>query len=87
MVCEVLQMSYVMPLPHIRYTRELSLSVDDLAKHDKRRQLRAKQLEEHNGTQYVLLGHSFHLVFCNKHFGARFTFKCLQIMVTTLFKS
>ena len=55
MLCEVLQMSYVMPLPHIRYTRELSLSVDDLAKHDKRRQLRAKQLEEHNGTQYVFL--------------------------------
>ena len=61
MLCEVLQMSYVMPLPHIRYTRELSLSVDDLAKHDKRRQLRAKQLEEHNGTQYVLLGHSVSL--------------------------
>ena len=60
MLCEVLQMSYVMPLPHIRYTRELSLSVDDLAKHDKRRQLRAKQLEEHNGTQYVLLAILFH---------------------------
>ena len=82
MVCEVLQMSYVMPLPHIRYTRELSLSVDDLAKHDKRRQLRAKQLEEHNGTQYVFLAILFHLEFCNKLFRARVTF---QIMVTVLF--
>ena len=85
MLCEVLQMSYVMPLPHIRYTRELSLSVDDLAKHDKRRQLRAKQLEEHNGTQYVFLAILFHLEFCSKPFRARVTFKCLQIMVTTLF--
>ena len=33
----VLQMSYVMPLPHIRYTRELSLSVDDVARGDQRK--------------------------------------------------
>ena len=33
----VLQMSYVMPLPHIRYTRELSLSVDDIARNDSRK--------------------------------------------------
>ena len=84
MLCEVLQMSYVMPLPHIRYTRELSLSVDDLAKHDKRRQLRAKQLEEHNGTQYVFLAILFNF---DKHFRARFTFKWLQKMVTVLFLS
>ena len=75
MLCEVLQMSYVMPLPHIRYTRELSLSVDDLAKHDKRRQLRAKQLEEHNGTQYVFSANLFHLELCNKLLRARVTFK------------
>ena len=42
----VLQMSYVMPLPHIRYTRELSLSVNDIAKNDERKKLRSKQYEE-----------------------------------------
>ena len=75
MLCEVLQMSYVMPLPHIRYTRELSLSVDDLAKHDKRRQLRAKQLEEHNGTRYVFFDILFLIEFSAKHFRARDVFK------------
>ena len=42
----VLQMSYVMPLPHIRYTRELSLSVDDIARNDERKKLRSKAYED-----------------------------------------
>ena len=44
----VLQMSYVMPLPHIRYTREMSLSVDDVAKSDERKKLRQRQLDQLN---------------------------------------
>ena len=53
----VLQMSYVMPLPHIRYTRELSLSVDDLAKNDERRKHRQRQLDQHNNRGYSSTQH------------------------------
>ena len=47
----VLQMSYVMPLPTIRYAREMSLSVDDLARHDERRKMRNKQLQDQKHQQ------------------------------------
>ena len=42
----VLQMSYVMPLPHIRYTREMSLSVDDLSRNDERKKMRQRQYDQ-----------------------------------------
>lgn len=62
----VLQMSYVMPLPTIRYTREMSLSVDDLARHDERRRMRQKELErtqktpDYFGEQRSFSGHHVH---------------------------
>ena len=42
----VLQMSQVMPLPHIRYTREMTMSVEDVARHDERKRLRQRQFEQ-----------------------------------------
>ena len=42
----VLQMSQVMPLPHIRYTREMTMSVEDVSRNEERKKLRQKQLEQ-----------------------------------------
>lgn len=41
----VLQLSYVMPLPHIRYAREMSLSVDDVKRNDERNRKRERHLQ------------------------------------------